>query len=248
MRDGPRVDDGVMRRRDRPGRGVSRDPLAIVGAGGHAKVVIDLVERAGRHRILAVFDDDTSTWGLTLAGYPVVGGIGELLADWRQRCVAVVAIGDNAARHTISLRLTEQGVRLATVVHPAAVVARDVTLGAGTVVVALGVIEPGSVVGPGAIVNTSASVGHDCVLGDCAFIGPGARLTGNIRVGDLSFVGAGASVVPGRTIGRNVRVGAGAVVVDDVPDDVTVVGVPARVVRPRRPGGSDCPSEDPGGK
>ena len=212
---------------------MSLDPLAIVGAGGHAKVVIDILECAGRHRILALFDDDTRKWGRTLSGYRVVGGIEEFLADWRQRCAVVVAIGDNSARYKLSRRLTEQGVRLASAIHPTAVVARDVSLGAGTVVVALGVVNPGSLTGGGAIVNTSASVGHDCVLGECVFIAPGARLTGDVHVGDFSFVGAGASVVPGRTIGRNVRVGAGAVVIDDVPDDVTVVGVPARVVRPR---------------
>ena len=80
------------------------------------------------------------------------------------------------------------------------------------------------------MINTSASIDHDCVLGECVFIAPGARLGGNVRVGDLSFIGIGASVLPGCALGRNVTVGAGAVVIGDVPDNVTVVGVPARIV------------------
>jgi sugar O-acyltransferase (sialic acid O-acetyltransferase NeuD family) len=213
-----------------------REPLAILGAGGHAKQVIDAVECAGHHEILAVFDDDATRWGQALAGYRIVGGIEEFLADWRGRCAALVAIGDNGVRHKLSRRLVERDAHLASVIHPAAVVARDVGLGPGTALMALAVVNPGAVVGAGVIVNTSASVGHDCRVGDYAFIGPGARLAGAVRIGDLSFVGTGAAVVPKRTLGCHVKVGAGAVVIGDVPDEVTVVGVPARVVRSRRPG------------
>lgn len=213
-----------------------RRPLALVGAGGHARVVVDMVERAGQYEIVGVFDDDPAKHGQALAGHPIVGGVEALLATARAgSTTAVVAIGDNRARHAVTRRLAGASIALATVIHPAAVVARDVVLGAGTVVMALGVINPGTVVAPGVVVNTSASVDHDCVLGDCAFVGPGARVSGGVRIGSLSLLGTGASVVPGRTIGRNVRVGAGAVVVDDVPDDVTVVGVPARVMVPRGP-------------
>jgi sugar O-acyltransferase (sialic acid O-acetyltransferase NeuD family) len=215
---------------------VPLDPLVVIGAGGFARKVIEAAERAERHKIVAVFDDDPVKWGGVFAGYPIIGGIGEFLADWRGHCIAVVAIGDNGARSKLVRRLAEQRVRLATVVHPAAVVGRDVALGAGTMVMALAAVDPDTITGASVVVNTLASVAHDCVLGDGVFVGPGARLTGGVRVGELSSVGAGACVIPGKTIGRNVRVGAGAVVIDDVPDDVTVVGIPARIVRPRRPG------------
>lgn len=212
---------------------MSAEPVAILGAGGHAKVVIDIVERVGTHRIVGVFDDDPAKWGTELCGYRVVGGIDEFLQRWRARCpVAVIAIGDNHVRHKLYRRLAEAGLTPATAVHPSAVVARDVDLGAGTVVMALAAVNPGCVIGPCAVINTSASVDHDCSLGECVFIAPGARLSGNVQVGDLSFIGTGASIIPGRAIGRNATVAAGAVVITDVPDNVTVVGVPARVVTP----------------
>lgn len=205
-------------------------PVVLVGAGGHAKVVLDILERAGRYRVLGVFDDEAAKWGGRLGGHRIVGGVEELFARWHGRAAAVVAIGDNHARRRVAGRLAEHGIPLATAVHPTAVVGGEVTLGAGTVVMALGVVNPGTVTGRGVVVNTSASVDHDCVLGDWAFVGPGARLAGGVRVGELSLVGTGATVIPGRAVGRNARVGAGAVVIDDVPDDVTVVGTPARVV------------------
>ena len=204
-------------------------PLAIIGAGGHAKVVIDIVERTGTYRIVGVCDDDASKWGTQVLGHEVLGGIDEFLLDGRSRCPRVViGIGDNQVRRTLYHRFREVGFHVITATHPSAVLARDVVVGEGTVIMAQVAVNPGCRIGACAVINTSASVDHDCVLGECAFIGPGAHLGGDVRVGDLSLIGAGASVVPGRVVGQNVTVGAGAVVVTDVPDDITVVGVPAR--------------------
>ena len=205
--------------------------VAILGAGGHAKVVIDVVERSGGHTIAGVFDDDESKWGSEILGHRVLGDIGEFLLSWRSRYPQVViGIGSNRVRQTLNRRLEEAACMLMTAVHQWAVVARDVELAKGTVIMALGAVNPGCRVGACGVINTSASIDHDCVLGECVFIAPGARVGGNVRVGDLSFVGIGASVIPGCTLGRNVTVGAGAVVIGDVPDNVTVVGVPARIV------------------
>lgn len=215
-------------------------PLAILGAGGHAKVVIDIVERMGVHRIVGVFDDDPSKWGTRVLGHEVVGGIDEFLLNWRSRCPEVViGIGSNPVRQNLYRKVSEKRFVVVSAVHPTAAVAPDVEVGEGTVVMAQVAVNPGCRIGPCAVINTSASVDHDCVLGECVFIAPGARLAGDVRVGDLSFVGTGASIIPGRTLGRNVTVGAGAAVITDVPDDVTVVGVPAHVVTPvgRIPGG-----------
>jgi sugar O-acyltransferase (sialic acid O-acetyltransferase NeuD family) len=206
-------------------------PLAVLGASGHAKVVVDIVERMGTHRIVGVFDDDPAKWGMKVLGHQVVGGIEEFLSGWQSRCAeAVLGIGNNRVRQSFYRRLAQAGFRAATAVHPSAAVAPDVALGEGSVVMAQAVVNPGSRIGPCAVINTSASVDHDCLLGECVFIAPGARLGGSVRIGDLSFVGIGASVIQGRTIGRNVTVGAGSVVLTDMPDDVTVVGVPAHVV------------------
>lgn len=217
-------------------------PLAILGAGGHAKVVIDIVERMGGYRIAGVFDDDPAKWGTQVLGYEVLGGSDEFLLHWRSRCPKVViGIGSNRVRQKLYRRLSEGAFLVTTAIHPTAAVARDVEMGEGTVVMAQVAVNPGCRIAPCAVLNTSASVDHDCVLGECVFIAPGARLCGNVRVGDLSFIGTGASIIPGRTIGRNVTVGAGTVVITDIPDDVTVVGMRARVVTPagRTPGGEE---------
>ena len=210
-------------------------PVAILGAGGHAKVVIDIVERMGTHRIAGVFDDDPAKWGTEVLGYGVLGGIEEFLLHWRSRCDGVViGIGSNRVRQHLYRKLCEAGFSAMTAIHPTAAVARAVEVGEGTVVMAQAAVNPGTRIGPCAVINTSASVDHDCVLGECVFLAPGARLGGNVRVGDLSLVGIGASIIPGRVIGRRVIVGAGAVVITDVPDEVTVVGAPARIVTPSR--------------
>jgi sugar O-acyltransferase (sialic acid O-acetyltransferase NeuD family) len=210
---------------------VTAAPLAILGAGGHAKVVIDIVERMGAYQIAGVFDDDTSKWGTEVLGHRVLGGIEEFLLGWKSRCPRVViGIGSNQVRQDLYRKLSEGAFVVTTAVHPTAALGRDVELGEGTVVMAQAAVNPGCRIGPCAVVYTSASVDHDCVLGECVYVSPGARLGGNVRVGDLSLIGTGASIIPGRTIGRNVTVGAGGVVITDVPDNVTVVGVPARVV------------------
>lgn len=207
-------------------------PLAILGAGGHAKVVIDIVERMGTHSIVGAFDDDPSKWGTQVLGYEVLARIDEFLLHWRSRCTEVViGVGSNPVRQNLYRRLSERAFCAVTLVHPTAAVARDVEVGEGTVIMAQAAVNPGCRIGPCAVINTSASVDHDCVLGECVFIAPGARLGGDVRVGDLSFVGIGSSIIPGRTVGWNVTVGAGAAVITDVPDGVTAAGVPARVVR-----------------
>lgn len=163
------------------------------------------------------------------------GGHARVVRDmWRYATPpdgCVVAIGDNGARAARQRELEAEGRTMATVVHPSAVVAGDVTLGGGTVVCAGAVLVTGATVWRGCLINTRASVDHDCALGDYVHIGPGAVLAGNVTVGEGAFVGAGAVVIQGVSVGAWATVGAGAVVIRDVPPGAVAVGVPARVVR-----------------
>ncbi len=120
---------------------------------------------------------------------------------------------------------------LATVIHPAATVSPSATIGAGSMIAAGAVIGPNATVGRFCIVNTGASADHDNVLEDGVNLSPGVHLAGTVTVREDAFVGVGASAIPGVTIGRRAVVGAGATVVSDVPDDVTVVGTPARILK-----------------
>jgi sugar O-acyltransferase (sialic acid O-acetyltransferase NeuD family) len=197
--------------------------LIVVGAGGHAKVVVATARTAG-FRVLAVLDDAPERWGTRVLGVEVSGPSEPALQDPAARLV--LAIGDNAARRR---RAAGARCRFATVIDAAAVVDPTVQLGAGSVVFAGAVIQPDTVIGAHAIVNTAASIDHDCVLGDAVHVAPGTRLAGNVTLGDEVLLGIGAVVIPGVTIGARTVVGAGAAVVSDLPAGAVAVGVPARV-------------------
>ncbi|HSL84807.1 MAG TPA: acetyltransferase [Thermoanaerobaculia bacterium] len=195
---------------------------AVLGAGGHAKVVIATLEAAG-WEVVGVFDDAEDRWGGEILGLRVRGPLGAA----RETAIdgAVIAVGDNRAREDVAGRIDLPWVAVA---HPAAAVHPSAALGPGTVVFAGAVIQPDTIVGRHAIVNTAASVDHDCRLGDFVHVAPGARLAGNITVGDGALVGIGSSVMPGVRIGAWASIGAGAAVVREVERGSTVVGVPAR--------------------
>ena len=200
-------------------------PVAVIGAGGHGKVVATL-QAAGFH-VSGVYDDDPGKWGQKVLGVPVVGPT-ELLAEGATYA-AVIGIGDNRARSEMAKRLGGT-CNWVTVVHPQAYVHPSVRLGRGTVVFAGAVIQPEAVLGEHCIVNTGATIDHDCVVGSFSHIAPGAHLAGGVRVGVGALIGVGSAIVPGVSVGDCSVVGAGAVVVRDVPDRTAVVGVPARPV------------------
>ncbi|HYC45252.1 MAG TPA: acetyltransferase [Burkholderiales bacterium] len=204
-----------------------RPGVFVFGASGHGKVVIDAIECAGEHRILFVLDDAKERHGTLLMGYEVIGGREQLRADAQPR-VGVVGIGANGARRAVAEWLVDHGCTLASVVHPSATIARDVEIGAGSVVVAGCVVNPGARVGRNVILNTGATVDHDCEIGDDVHIAPGSHLCGHVRVGAGALIGAGATIIPGISIGRHATVGAGSIVIADVPDGARVAGNPCR--------------------
>jgi len=194
--------------------------VSVIGAGGHAKVVISTLRAAG-YTVKAVFDDDPGKLGTILSGVMVQGPIAEFPGDRR----GVIAVGDNDNREIIS-RLFKT-VEWVTVVHPQASVDPSVKLGPGTVVFAGSVIQADSVIGSHVIINTGATVDHDCVIGDYSHVAPGAHLAGGNLVGKAVLLGIGSVVVPGRQIGDRAVIGAGGVVLKDLAAGVTAFGVPA---------------------
>jgi sugar O-acyltransferase (sialic acid O-acetyltransferase NeuD family) len=202
--------------------------MFVFGASGHAKVVIDAIERAAKSRVLFVCDDAPERHGTRVMGYPVIRGREELLARAGETRTGVVAIGDNAVRARVAAWLRERRYGLAVVVHPSAVIARDVEIGEGSVVMAGCVINTGARIGRNVIVNTGATVDHDCVIGDDSHIAPGAHLCGHVSVGAGSFLGAGTTVIPCMRIGARATIGAGSTVLQDIGDDARAGGTPCR--------------------
>ena len=205
---------------------MSMAEVCVVGAGGHAKVVVSTLQAAG-HALKGLYDDAPEKWGRTVLGVPVVGPVADL--EGMDEPAAVLGIGDGRVRSQLARRL--HGARWITVVHPGAIVHESARLGAGTVVFAGAVVQASAVVGAHCIVNTGATIDHDCVLGDYVHLGPGSHLSGGVRIGDGAFLGAGVVAIPLVQVGAWSVVGAGSVVTLEVPAGVVAVGAPARVSR-----------------
>jgi sugar O-acyltransferase (sialic acid O-acetyltransferase NeuD family) len=207
--------------------GPARLPLLLIGAGGHARVVLDIVEKQGRYQVVGLLDDSPQLAGGSLMGYPVWGGR-EGLDRTDLPAHAFVAIGSPAVRTAWQETLEDRGFQLAVLVHPSAQIGRDVVLGAGTVLMAGAIVNSGSRLERGVIVNTAASIDHDCRIGEFVHVAPGARLAGGVHVGPRAHIGIGACVLQNLEVGERAIVGGGAAVVRPVPAHLTVVGVPAR--------------------
>ena len=194
--------------------------VSVIGAGGHAKVVISTLRALG-YTVKAAFDDDPTKIGAIILGVQVLGATSKFDNVGK----VIIAVGDNDKRKSIAQRFKDA--QWVTAVHPQAYVDPSAKLGAGTVVFAGSVIQAESNIGSHVIINTGATVDHDCVVGDYSHIAPGAHLAGGNHVGQGVLLGIGAVVVPGRRIGDRVVVGAGGVVLKDLSAGATAYGVPA---------------------
>jgi UDP-N-acetylbacillosamine N-acetyltransferase len=208
-------------------------PLVVYGAGGHARVVADLVRLGGAYTVVGFLDDvNRDRHGRPFEGAPILGGLDRLEGLHAQGVRAgVVAVGDCAHRLRLADLLSLAGFELPTFVHPGAIVARTAVVGPGSVLAAGAIVNPGAHVGAQVIVNTAASVDHDCVVADGVHIACGARLAGAVHIGSGTWIGLGALVKEHVRIGAGTIVGAGAVVLEDLPDGVVAYGCPAKVIR-----------------
>jgi sugar O-acyltransferase (sialic acid O-acetyltransferase NeuD family) len=207
--------------------------VLIVGAGGHAQVVADLLlrsaEAGGPARPVGYLDDNAELHGRTILGLPVLGGLARCAAIPHE--AVILAIGRNSLRRRLFDELLARGERFATALHPRAIVAPDAVIGQGAMICAGAVVGTGAEIGDNVIVNTAATVDHHNRIGAHSHIAPGAHLGGDVAIGEGCLVGIGAVVMPQRAVGSWSVVGAGALVHRDLPANVTAIGSPARVVR-----------------
>ncbi len=199
--------------------------IAIMGASGHCKVVADIALLNGYDDI--VFIDKNPQIDM-LGEYPVADEDTDLDLYIGKKYDFIVGIGDAGIRRKVQEKLESKGVNIVTLVHPSAVVAYDVTIGKGTVVMANAVINPGTTVGNGCIINTCASVDHDNIIGDYVHISVGAHTAGTVHVGDNVWMGIGSIVSNNLNICADAFICAGAVVVKNIEVAGKYAGYPAR--------------------
>ena len=206
-----------------------------LGAGGHAKVVIEILRLIGGYELAGLLDPKQELWGTEVLGVPVLGDDSLLPELYNQGVhhafIGLGTTGDTQPRRQLYEKARRQGFQIVHAIHPQAVIAPSVEIGHGPTIMAGAVINAAARLGDNVIVNTGAIVEHDCVIGDHVHIATGARLASGVHVGEGTHIGLGASIRQCIHIGRNAIVGAGAVVVDDVPDSVVVIGVPARILK-----------------
>ena len=213
-------------------------PLAntciLIGAGGHARVLLDILLGERTAAELALLDADKAKWGTNIMGVQVLGGdelLNELGGQNRRFAVSLGSTAATDVRMRIFDRALSHGLQPMNIIHRAAVVSKWSELSCGIQVLASAVINPGARVGRNVILNTAAIVEHDCEVGDHVHVATAARLCGGVRVGQNAHIGAGAVIRQGIIIGARATVGAGAVVVRDVAEGTTVIGSPAAIMQ-----------------
>jgi sugar O-acyltransferase (sialic acid O-acetyltransferase NeuD family) len=211
--------------------------IVIYGAGLGAKQLLEVTRHLDGVVVIGLIDDKPEFVGRELAGTPVLGGF-DALADLagRGRIDGVALSFHSEVRAKVHRRLkAELGVPLVPLIDPRAMVGMGVRVGEGALIEAGAVVGPDTIVGDGVIVDVGAVVAHDCHLGQFSHLSPGCTLSGVVHLTENVMVGVGAALNSTVTVGRNVIVAPGAAVMNDVPDDVVVSGVPAKVIgRSRR--------------
>ncbi|ADL13603.1 acetyltransferase [Acetohalobium arabaticum] len=203
----------------------------IIGAGGHGKVVLDILKTNNKFKIKGFLDDNPKIHGKEINGHQVLGSL-DYLKD--KEYSAIIAVGNNIIRNKIGKFLAENNIKLINAIHKSAIINSYVEVGVGNVIAAGVIINSNTEIGNNTIINTGATIDHDNIIKDNVHISPGVNLGGNVTINENSHIGIGATILPEITIGRNVIVGAGAVVTEDVPDNVTVVGIPAEIIKENR--------------
>jgi sugar O-acyltransferase (sialic acid O-acetyltransferase NeuD family) len=202
------------------------ESLYIIGAGGHAKVVISIV-RELNITIKGILDDDTLKQGLSILGVEVLGGLD--IIENKNNVKAIIAIGDNDTRKRVAERFSQ--VHFISLIHPKAYVHPSVVLGKGSIVMAGAMIQPESIIGNHVIINTGTTIDHDCIINDYSHVAPGCHLGGDVTIGEGALAGIGSSFIQGINIGKWSVVGAGSVVIKEVDNYCLVKGIPARFDR-----------------
>jgi sugar O-acyltransferase (sialic acid O-acetyltransferase NeuD family) len=206
--------------------------VVIYGAGGLGREVLEILkaQNSKKKRKILGFIDDKKTKGQLINGFPVLGD-----TDWfcinHQNSGCLVAIGDPEIRCRVVKKLTNNNINFTNAVHPSAVLSDSVSLGENVIICAGVVLTANVTIGSHVVLNANSTIGHDVIIEDYCSIMPSATINGNSHIMTGANFGSGATGIQNITVGEWSIIGAGAVVIKDIPDRVTAVGIPAKIIK-----------------
>jgi len=214
--------------------------LVGIGAGGHAKILVELLEQLGKYELVGFTDAQRERWGTEFMGYPILGGDEELTGlhskGVRAAVIGVGAVSGAGTRLRAKLfrEAVDLGFEMPALIHPRGVVSPSATIGVGSVVMAGAVVSAAVRVGDNVVIYSGTLIEHDSMIDNHVHMSPGVQLAGGVHIEEGAFIGIGASVIHGIRVGRWTTIGAGTVVLKDLPENIVAVGVPARILDGRR--------------
>jgi len=196
--------------------------IAIIGAGGHAKVLVDLINKLNNYKIIGFYDDNSNS---KLYNLKYLGRIIDIDASIEY---FIIGIGNDRIRKKIYEE--NKNIKWVTLIHPSAILSDSISIECGTVICAGVIIQPDVEVGKHCILNTGCSIDHECVIGDFSSICPQATICGQVKIGEVCFIGANATIIQCIELGNDCIIGAGSVVIKNVDNFTKVVGNPGRKI------------------
>ncbi|MDY8136278.1 NeuD/PglB/VioB family sugar acetyltransferase [Aquimarina sp. 2201CG5-10] len=216
------------------------DKILVIGASGHAKVVVDTIELGNEYKIEG-FIDSFKPEGEKVLGYEILGKE-EIIPDLIKKGIrkGIIAIGDNWTRYSMYSKINEMApdFEFVSLIHPSAIVSKYATIGKGTVILTAGKVNADADVGDFCIINTNANLGHDCIMKNFSSLAPSVTVGGTVTIGEFSAISLGANIIQNLSIGNHTVIGSGAVVTHDISDHKVAYGIPAKVIRKRKEGES----------
>ena len=205
--------------------------VVVIGAGGHSKIVIDILLEDPTVKILGLLDDSPDAQGKEIMGFPVVGIVEEMDKLFPKTTGYIISIGNNSVRRKISKILKNRGYEHINAISKSAMISKHASIGKGVIINPGAAIHPDATIEDDVVIGMNATISHDSIVKAGVHLSPGVHITGNVTVGEQADLGAGVVVIPGKIIGRDTIVGAGAVVTKDLAEGIVAVGAPAREIK-----------------
>ena len=215
---------------------MAKKKIVLIGGGGHCKVVVSILIKLDNFEIVGIVDNYKAE---TLISRIKIMGTDDDLKDIYKNGIhyALITVGstkDNTKRYRLFNMAKEIGYKFPIIISPEAIVDESVKIDGGTVIMPGSIINIDSSIGKNCIINTGAIIEHDCKMGDHCHIAPGVHISGAVNIGELSFIGIGVTIIQGIKIGKNVTIGAGSVVIKNIPDNVIILGNPAKAISTKK--------------